>query len=371
MIMSHNVLRFCSGRAAPDTMTLRPLDLTLQLAPKARFDVVDLRANFASEHRILSAYRQCLYWSFHTTAGFLDRSLAARLSRQHIPTYVDAFRKIFPEGAGYEHDQLDRRQDLDAEQRAIEPRNADSHLTFMAGGLRTCVTHPNKPGETVFFVDLDGINGGKPRRRWARVIGFSRERLVSAMRIEVPVSEHPIDSVNLKDPKLGIDEQLTRFVSTAGIEKGRLRVTLDPAERHSALTINEYETLLMKHDLAEVLRDPLRFVAEKSRHALANPRAVPAKTLGYAKYDFVRVLNEGLDTFGLRGSIVERVLAHTLAVPAARFFRMRRSVSLLVAEREDGRSGIVEGMYQSPILVQWQHAPHRTRALNVSLTEIA
>ena len=108
---------------------------------------------------------------------------------------------------------------------------------------------------------------------------------------------------------------------------------LDPAERHSALTINEYETLLMKYDLAEVLRNPLRFFAEKSRHALANPRAVPAKTLGYAKYDFVRVLNKSLDTLGLRGSIVEKVLARTLAVPAARFFRMRRSVSLLVSER--------------------------------------
>ena len=83
----------------------------------------------------------------------------------------------------------------------------------------------------------------------------------------------------------------------------------------------------------------------------------PAKTLGYAKYDFVRVLNQGLDTLGLRGSIVEHVLARTLAVPAARFFRMRRSVSLLVAERADGTTGIVEGTYQSPILVQWQHAP--------------
>ena len=73
-------------------------------------------------------------------------------------------------------------------------------------------------------------------------------------------------------------------------------MSLDTAERHSALTVNEYETLLMKYDLAEVLANPLRFVAEKYRHALADPRAVPAKTLGYAKYDFVRVLNRGLDT---------------------------------------------------------------------------
>jgi hypothetical protein len=186
----------------------------------------------------------------------------------------------------------------------------------------------------------------------------------------VPVSGHPIDSVNLKDPRLGVQQQLDEFVRAAGVPTGRLRVALDPTERHSGLTVNEYETLLMRYDLAEVLRNPLRFAAEKYRHAMANPRAVPAKTLGYAKYDFVRVKNQGLDSLGLRGSIIEKVLAHTLAVPAARFFRMRRSLSLLVAERGDGTTGIVEGTYQSPILVQWQHAPRQSRVLNVSLTEL-
>jgi thiamine phosphate synthase YjbQ (UPF0047 family) len=350
-------------------MLAKPLDLTLELAPKARFDVVNLRAHFAAEHLAAEAFPQCLYWTCHTTAGFLDRSLAARLQAQHIPTYVGAFRTIFPEGAGYHHDELDRRHDLDSTQRAIEPRNADSHLAFIASGLRTCVTHPNRPGEPVCFVDLDGVNEGRPRRRLTRLIAFTRERLVGSRVIEVPVSAHPIDSVNLKDPRLGIYEQLSELVKQVGVAKGRLRLSLDPAERHSALTINEYETLLMRHDLHEVMSNPLRFVAEKSRHALANPFAVPAKTLGYAKYDFVRVLNRGLDTFGLRGSIVERVLARTLAVPAARFFGMRRSVNLLVSS-DDGSAGIVEGTYQSPILVQWQQAPRSARLLDVTLTEL-
>lgn len=351
-------------------MQVKPLDVTLELAPRARFDVVDLRSRFAAEHEALQAYPRCLYWSFHTTAGFLDRSLAARLSAQHIPTYVDAFRTLFPEGAGYEHDRLERRTDLDAEQRAVEPRNADSHLAYIASGLRTCVTHPNRAGETVYFVDLDGVYDGRPRKRQARVIGFSQERLVAAARIEVPVSAHPIDSINLKDPRLGVYQELTQFAAKAGIAKGRLRVSLDPSERHAALTINEYETLLMKYDLAEVLKNPLRFVAEKYRHAMANPRAVPAKTLGYAKYDLVRVLNQSLDTLGLRGSIVEKIMARTLAVPAARWFRMRRSVSLLLSDCQTGTPGIVDGIYQSPILVQWQHAPRQARVLNVSLTEI-
>jgi thiamine phosphate synthase YjbQ (UPF0047 family) len=352
-------------------MSAKPLDLTLELVPRARFDIVELRAHFAAEHRAVAAYPHCLYWSSHTTAGFLDRSLAARLSGQHIPTYVDAFRTIFPEGAGYEHDQLDRRDDLAPEQRAVEPRNADSHLAFIAGGLRPCVTHPNRPDESVYFVDLDGMVDGRPRRRLTRLIGFRQERAVRTTRIEVPVSAHPIDSINLKDPRLGIYTQLSDFVAAAGVGRGRLRIMLDPSERHSALTINEYETLLMNHDLAEVLRNPLRFVAEKYRHAMANPRAVPAKTLGYAKYDFVRVLNKGLDTLGLRGSVVEKVLARTLGVPAARFFRMRRSVSLLVSERADGTNGLIEGTYQSPILVQWQRPARQSRILEVTLTEIS
>jgi len=184
------------------------------------------------------------------------------------------------------------------------------------------------------------------------------------------VSGHEIDSVNLKDMRLGLSDALAELVARQGIERGRLHLELDPGERHAALTVNEYETLLMKHDLAEVLRNPFRFMARQTRHVMANPRAVPAKTLGYAKYDLVRVLNSGLDTLGLRDSAVERLLARTLTAPAKRFFRMRRSVSLLVSERGDGTHGVVEGTYQSPILVQWQRAPRKARVLHVVLTEI-
>lgn len=352
-------------------MAAEPLDLTLELAPKARFDVVELRSRFAGEHReTLAPYRRCLYWSAHTTAGFLDRSLLTRLSAAGVPSYVEALRSMFPEGAGYAHDSLERREDLDPAQRAVEPRNADSHLAFIAGGLHSCVTHPNRPGEPVCFVDLDGVCDGRPRRRLMRVIGFSDEVVVARTRLAVPVSTHPIDSINLKDPRLGVYEQLHEFVLKSGVAKGRLRLSLNESERHSGLTINEFETLLMRHDLADVLRNPLRFAAEKYRHALADPRAVPGKALGYAKYDFVRVLNSGFDALGLRGSIVERVLAKTLAVPAARFFRMRRSVSLLVSDRGNTRPDIVEGTYQSPILVQWQKAPRAARLLDVTLTEL-
>ena len=49
---------------------------------------------------------------------------------------------------------------------------------------------------------------------------------------------------------------------------------------------------------------------------------------------------------------------------------MRRSVNLLVSEDDNGQLGIVEGPYQSPILVQWQSAPRKTRIVDVTLTEL-
>src|SRR5438309_5079873 len=190
-----------------------PLDVTLELAARARFEIVDLRTRFSSEHvDAFASYPCCLYWSAHPTAGFLDRSLVARLGPGRVSTHLETLRGIFPEGAGYAHDRLERRRDLDAAQRAVEPRNGDSHLAFIAGGLRPCVTYPNRSDEPVCFVDLDGVNEGRPRRRVTRVIGFSREAVVANTRIDVPMSRHPIESVNLKDPKLGIYERLAEFV---------------------------------------------------------------------------------------------------------------------------------------------------------------
>ncbi len=93
----------------------------------------------------------------------------------------------------------------------------------------------------------------------------------------------------------------------------------------------------MRHDLSEVLRDPLRFMAEKAGHMLGNPRAIPAKTLDYAKYDLVRVFNQLLDALGLHESMVESVLSRAIAMPASRFLRMKRSVSLFVSDREQRR----------------------------------
>jgi hypothetical protein len=353
-------------------MAAYPVEFSLELIPRARVDVIDVRAEVSSRYGdALDQYSRALCCSFHTTAGYLDQSVAARLNQSPagVMPYIDVFRTMFPEGAGYEHDKLERRTELTDDQKPSEPLNADSHLAFMAGALRTCVSYLNRPGEPMSFIDLDGMHNGQARRRRTTVLGYTAEEPVAQARVIVPVSGHRVESVNLKDPQFGVYEQCHDLVARHGVTKGRVRISLGPGERHAGLTVNEYETLLMRHDLSEVLRDPVRFMAEKAGHMLGNPRAIPAKTLDYAKYDLVRVFNRLVDALGLRESLVETVLSRAIAMPAERFLRMKRSVSLLVSDSGSaGQGAIVEGTYQSPILVQWHRDQRQARVLDVTLT---
>src|SRR4029434_9961382 len=121
-----------------------PLELTLEVKPRARVDVIDVRSRAAEVHGpALDDYSHCLYVSAHTTAGYLPQPLAARLTarRDGLDSYIELFRSMFPEGAGYAHDKLEQRHELAPEQRATEPHNADSHLAFIAGGLQSCVIY--------------------------------------------------------------------------------------------------------------------------------------------------------------------------------------------------------------------------------------
>lgn len=353
-------------------MAAYPVEFSLELTPRARVDVIDVRAEVSSRYGdSLDHYSRALCCSFHTTAGYLDQGVAARLNQgpAGVMPYIDVFRTMFPEGAGYEHDKLERRTELTDDQKPSEPLNADSHLAFMAGALRTCVSYLNRPGEPMSFIDLDGMHNGQARRRRTTVLGYTAEEPVARARVIVPVSGHRVESVNLKDPQFGVYEQCLDLVARHGVTKGRLRISLGPGERHAGITVNEYETLLMRHDLSEVLRDPVRFMAEKAGHMLGNPRAIPAKTLDYAKYDLVRVFNRLVDALGLRESLVETVLSRAIAMPAERFLRMKRSVSLLVSDSGSaGHGAIVEGTYQSPILVQWHRDQRQARVLEVTLT---
>src|SRR5687768_10724148 len=182
-------------------MPTTPSEFTLEITPRSRIDVIDVRRLITSKFGddALDAYPRALCCSFHTTAGYLDRGVAARLGQNQadVMPYIDVFRTMFPEGAGYEHDKLDRRTELSAEQRPREPLNADSHLAFMAGALRTCVSYPNRRGEPIAFVDLDGVHAGHVRTRRTTVLGYSAEEPVAHARIVIPVSSHSVDSINL------------------------------------------------------------------------------------------------------------------------------------------------------------------------------
>ena len=152
------------------------------------------------------------------------------------------------------------------------------------------------------------------------------------------------------------------------MRKGRVDICLAPEEKNSSLTVNEYETLLMRHDLAEVVRNPFWFMAQQGKHMLLNPTAIPNKTINYAKYDLVQVFNELMDALKISESVVEKILSAVFRVPASRFFRMKRRISLFVSDHEQpGIGQIILGRYQTPILVQWSRARNQTRQINVRI----
>lgn len=346
-----------------------PAELTVELTPSSRCDAIDLRTRLQEQlGTTLGAYRRALYCSHHTTAGFLDRHVGRRLRHQgDLFDFIGAFQRMFPANADYEHDKLHLRTELSDEQRRTEPKNADSHLTFISAGLHNCVTHDTADESPVYLVDLDGVHEHGARLRKASIVAYSEDQEVITTELEVPVSGHPVDSVNLFDDKFGLTEQLDEMVARHGIEKGRLDLRLADGEKDASLTVNEFETLLMQHDLREVLSNPLRFMKEKGRNMLRDPRTVPQKTLGYAQYDLVHLLNELMEAVGVSESILERLLARLIGLPASRLLSVRRSVSMLVSDQGSAAGKIVKGTYQSPILMQWRKPEGGRRRLQASL----
>ena len=93
--------------------------------------------------------------------------------------------------------------------------------------------------------------------------------------------------------------------------------------------------MLMRHDLVEVLKDPLKFAAQRGRHMIDDPLAIPTKTLNYAKYDFPRLLNSLMEALRWDRSVLERTMAKLMSVPARRLLRSRRVTFLAVARRRE------------------------------------
>ena len=349
-------------------MTTTPAEIRLVLNPSRRFEAIDVNERIRSEAGdLLTRYSRTLYCSLHTTAGYLDQSLAGRMHHHHgrLAQFFDAWHALFPPDGGYSHDQMELRSELTDVQKETEPRNADSHLTFIGSGMRNCVTYRNKPAAPVYFIDLDGTNGAARRERQTTIVAYDQERVVARASFRVPVSHHPIDSVNLGDPRLGLVERINELLAESGLEKGRVDISLGASERNVGLTVNEYETMLMRHDLVEVLKDPLKFAAQRGKHMIDDPLAIPTKTLNYAKYDFPRLINSLMEALRWDHSVLERAVAKLMAVPAQRLLRSRRVTFLAAHDDASGGPRLVRGTYQSPILVQWKPADARERNVEI------
>ena len=65
-----------------------------------------------------------------------------------------------------------------------------------------------------------------------------------------------------------------------------------------------------------------------------DPLAIPGKTLNYAKYDVVHVLNSLMEALRLDQGSFERLVAKVMSLPARRFLRSRRVSFLAGSDRE-------------------------------------
>ena len=216
-------------------MATTPAEIRLTLNPSRRFEAIDVNARVSAEAGdVLQRYSRTLYCSLHTTAGYLDQSLAGRMHHHHgrLAQFFDAWHALFPPDADYHHDQMELRSELSDEQKETEPKNADSHLTFIGSGMRNCVTYRNQPLAPVYFIDLDGTNGAACRERNTTIVAYDQERVVARESFVVPVSRHPIDSVNLGDPRIGLVDRVNELLAASGLDKGRVDISLRPSERN-------------------------------------------------------------------------------------------------------------------------------------------
>ena len=356
-------------------MAASPIEINLAIRPQKRFEIIDVTQRVREEvGDALAGHRKAAYCSLHTTAGYLEQGACRHLGHSHkqLDPFIRAIQKIFPHNAGYYHDRMQLRDELSEHQKEREPINADSHLTFMSAGLKNCVTYINRPDESVYFIELDGVYKDYVRDRRTTVIAYDRAEVVHRGRIAIPVEGgRTIDSFNLKEDCYGLFAELEDWLQRYGVDKGRFDLRLVPEDRHVGLTVNEYETLLMRNDLPEVLRDPLRYMMQRGKKLLRHPGAIPGKTRDYATYDLIHLYNDLMDNVPVGRSVVDRILS-VLSSPAKRILRLKRHVSLLVSDSvETGPGHIVQGQYQSPILVQHPPATDGVRYLDVTLRRFA
>ncbi len=352
-------------------MSIQPVEITLDLAPSSRFDVIDVADRISGLYGdLLQKYRMTTCCSFHTTAGYLEQGICAELdySEKRLNQFIRNFQRLFPPNAGYFHDRMELRKELAESEKEREPVNADSHLIFISAGLKNCVTYINKPRPVIFFIDLDGVYRNLRRNRRTTILAYNKEEIVYHGRFDIPVTdEHSINSYNLKDPRYGLFSHLDDLIDFYGIDKGIIDISLPQDELHSALTVNEYETLLMRNDLPEAMSKPLRYILRRGKRLLQNPASIPRKTRSYAVHDLIHLYNKLMTNVQIGRFFIDKVSSY-LSNPVSRIFRLKRHIKLLVSSSvETGTGRILQGTYQSPILLQRKRAHKGVRCLEITL----
>ena len=364
-------------------MDQQTAQVTLALRPESRLDLINVAKRLREQvNGALGSYSKLLFCSMHTTAGYLDQALVERMQhrRESVEDLVRATQRLFPEGAPYWHDRMSLRTELSAHEKVQEPRNADSHLAYIGLGLENCVTYDNSTDVPVYFIDLDGIFRGVQRNRRTLVVGYNRAELVAKVFLDVPVSDRSIDTVNLDDAGIDLGGTISRLIAEHDVACGTVQISLDGGETHAGLTVNEFETLLVRNDLPNVLRNPLQYMREQAVSIIRDPLSLPSKARYYLQHDLAQVINEVRTTIGrnasllesvihrlgIRVSLLESIIDRVASTPTPRWLRVSQCATLLISS-DGGRAHVVRGRYQSPILLQWHRARNQKRRLRVSL----
>lgn len=303
---------------------------TICLRPDRRTAVLPVRPAVQRAGASVLEQPRVAYSAHHTTAGFLDAEArsATASTASALRAAVAPYQALFPYGAGYQHDQMHLRTELRPEQRRCEPRNADAHLTYIGAGLVACV-HLDASAPLA-LVDLDGVNRetGRQRTRQVTAVGFSEAKPVSTFEVGVPAPQDAVGATSLRDPRLGLITRIQAALTAQDVGWGCVAVALAGAETEAALVVNEYEPQLMQHDVAALLRMPQCFPTKASVAA---------------------------------GSAVEAGASPPDAPPLRLASRIRMMVR---PPAENGTSRLVQGRYQSPILL---HRTARHRSLRVTV----
>ena len=322
---------------------------TVRLRPTRRTAMLPVREAVRQSCPAVLQQPQVAYCAHHTTAGFLDASARSQMGSkaEAVRPFVAAYRALFPHGAGYQHDQMHLRTELPPEQRRCEPRNADAHLAYMGAGLVACTC--TTPQEALALVDLDGVNRETGRQRTRRVtaVGFASMHDVASFTVNVPAPPRAVGAVSLRDPRLGLMVRIQAVLSRHAVSWGCVELALEgaepeAAEPEAALVVNEYETQLMRHDVARMLRAPRYFQTAAQVAAAASPNT---------------------DFYGTQAPV------STPAMPKpAPELRMHPAIRLLVQPADNGTSRLVQGRYQSPILL---HRKSKAYAVRVTVARCA